>query len=184
MTLRRLLAVGAVLAVAAVVTYLVVIAQQAGGPDHRPDDRAAAEVRLRTFPTRTVRITDASGHTHLRCLWAALTEPQQRRGLMEVRDRTLQGRDGMVFAFGEPEQSGFWMRNTPVPLSIAYFDRRGRVVSTTDMAPCADSPSCPSYPPTGPYTVALEVPHGRLANLGVGRGSQLRVGGRCSATPH
>ena len=91
---------------------------------------------------------------------------------MEVRDRTLDHHDGMVFLFTQPQRTGFWMRNTPMPLSIAYFDRTGRFVSMADMTPCTDSPGCPTYFAARPYSSAIEVPQGQLARLGIAAGSR------------
>ena len=79
---------------------------------------------------------------------------------MEVRDPSLGGYDGMLFVFDQDEQVGFWMRNTPMPLSIAYFDGDGRFVSASDMAPCADSPAAPPTrrpAPTGTPSRSPEV---------------------------
>lgn len=113
-------------------------------------------------------ITGADGEPCEVCLLAALTPDQRARGLMEVTDPDLGGYDGMVFAFETDVTSGFWMRNTPMPLSIAYFDADGVLVSQTDMAPCPDEDAtCPSYPADGPFRYAVEVPQGRLADLGV-----------------
>ena len=61
----------------------------------------------------------------------------------------------MVFTFPEERTNGFWMRNTPTPLSIAYLDDAGEVVEALDMEPCDDSDDCPSYPP------GRAVPHRR-----------------------
>ena len=107
---------------------------------------------------------------------AALNALQRSRGLMTVTDPDLGGYDGMLFVFEAESEGGFWMRNTPMPLSIAYFDEAGAFVSATDMAPCGDSASCPSYDAGGAFRYALEVPEGRLAGLGVDEGSTLRVG--------
>jgi uncharacterized membrane protein (UPF0127 family) len=107
------------------------------------------------------------------CVWLAATPEQRERGLMEVTDSTLGGHEGMLFRFSAEHDGAFWMRNTPMPLSIAYFGADGGVVSSADMAPCADSSDCPSYPPDGPFQWALEVPQGRLADLGVTAGSTL-----------
>jgi len=131
---------------------------------------------LRGFSEVKATIADPSGRTCEVCLLAATTEAQRQRGLMEVTDRSLGGYDGMVFRFPADDQGAFWMRNTPMPLSIAYFDRSGALVSSTDMAPCADSPSCPDHPASGPYRAALEVPQGRLVDLGVtGKGAKLQI---------
>ena len=87
----------------------------------------------------------------------------------------------MVFVWDQDTTGGFWMRDTIVPLSIAWFDAEGAFVSSTDMAPCPDDePDCPIYEPAGPYRFALEVPQGDLDELGVGPGSRLALGGPCT----
>ncbi|MEZ5137660.1 MAG: DUF192 domain-containing protein [Acidimicrobiales bacterium] len=112
------------------------------------------------------------------CLLAAETPEQRERGLMEVTDPGLGGYDGMVFVYDAPTAGAFWMRNTPMPLSIAYFDIDGRLVSTADMAPCADSPDCRSYPADAPFAFALEVPQGGLEDVGVVGEATLELTGR------
>jgi uncharacterized membrane protein (UPF0127 family) len=123
-------------------------------------------------------ITASDGTVTGCCLLVAATDEQRQRGLMEVTD--LGGYQGMVFVFADDSEGGFWMRNTPTPLSIAWFDAEGAFVSATDMAPCPDDESdCPIYPPEGPYRFALEVFQGELDELGIGPGSRLRLGGDC-----
>lgn len=73
----------------------------------------------------------------------------------------------MLFAFDRDTSGGFWMRNTPMPLSIAFFAADGALVSTAAMAPCGDRADCPSYAAAGAYRYALEVPRGDLDGLGV-----------------
>lgn len=107
------------------------------------------------------------------CLLLAQTSEQRARGLMEVTD--LAGYPGMLFAFPADTQTGFWMRNTPTPLSIAYVDSSGAIVSTADMEPCADVPTCPSYPAAGPYRWAVEVPQGDLDGLGLTGDARLGI---------
>ena len=114
------------------------------------------------------------------CLLAALTAEQRGRGLMEVTD--LQGYEGMVFVYEEDVHNGFFMRNTPTPLSIAWVAADGSVVTIDDMAPCEDRDGCPSYFPTGPYRYAIEVFQGRLAELGITESSRVTVGGTCAPT--
>lgn len=111
------------------------------------------------------------------CALVAGTDEQRARGMMGRRD--LAGFDGMLFRFDADTTAAFYMRNVPVPLSIAWFDAEGRFVSSADMAPCPDQEGCPTYPPAGPYRLALEVLQGGLAPLGVGPGSSITVGGPC-----
>lgn len=124
-------------------------------------------------------ITAADGTVTGCCLLVAATDQQRRRGLMEVTD--LGGYQGMVFVWDHDVDGGFWMRNTPTPLSIAWFDADGAFVSTADMVPCsATADDCPVYPPDGPYRFAVEMFQGDLDALGVGPGSRLALGGECA----
>ncbi|MBL8779271.1 MAG: DUF192 domain-containing protein [Acidimicrobiales bacterium] len=107
------------------------------------------------------------------CLLLAQTPEERARGLMEVTD--LAGYPGMLFAFPADSEGGFWMRNTPTPLSIAYLDASGAIVSTADMEPCDDVPTCPSYPASGPYRFTVEVPRGELTGLGLEGPARLTV---------
>lgn len=85
---------------------------------------------------------------------------ERRRGLMgreDVPDGT-----GMLFLFEEAAPRSFWMKDTLVPLDIAWI-RDGHVVGVTTMPPCGSgTPQCPSYPSPGPVDAALEVPAGAL----------------------
>jgi uncharacterized membrane protein (UPF0127 family) len=91
-------------------------------------------------------------------------EPEVRqRGLM-LRPSVREG-TGMLFLFPADSEGGFWMRNTLVPLDIAYVAEDGTVVEVLTMVPCEEDP-CPSYAPDGPYRYALEVAAGVLTDLG------------------
>jgi uncharacterized membrane protein (UPF0127 family) len=66
------------------------------------------------------------------------------------------------------------MRNTLIPLSIAFFDAGGRFVSSADMEPCPDEvEDCPTTGADGPYLHAIEVAQGDLPGLGIGPGADL-----------
>jgi uncharacterized membrane protein (UPF0127 family) len=137
---------------------------------------------LRGFGEVQVTIIGEDGKPCEVCLMAATTEAQRRRGLMRVLDESLGGYDGMLFEYPTSVQGAFWMRNTPLPLSIAFFDDTGRMVSRTDMAPCGDSKDCPTYPPGAPYRFAIEMPQGRFPLVGIGRTASIRINARdCTA---
>jgi uncharacterized membrane protein (UPF0127 family) len=136
------------------------------------------------FEEVTVTVTLADGSTREWCLLLAATPESRERGLMFVTDPTLGGYDGMLFQFDEDGSGGFWMKDTRLPLSIAYVAADGSVVSTADMAPCPDGTErCPGYPPDGPYRYAVEVVQGRLDELGLEGDARLGVGGRSCAPP-
>ncbi|MGI8792839.1 MAG: DUF192 domain-containing protein [Acidimicrobiales bacterium] len=114
------------------------------------------------------------------CAWQADSDAERARGLMEVTDTSLDGHDGMVFRFDADHQGGFYMRNTRIPLSIAFFDAAGAFVAALDMEPCPDDVAdCPTYGPDQPYRTALEVPTGRLPTMGIGAGTRLELVGPC-----
>jgi uncharacterized protein len=151
-------------------------AARGAGLDEPPGP--ADRVLFGDFGEVAIAITAPDGTVTGWCLLLAETDGQRQRGLMEVTD--LQGFAGMLFVWEEDTQSSFYMRNTPTPLSIAWIDADGELVSTADMAPCADVEGCELYPAAGPYRFALEVPRGGLDDLGVVEGSRFAVGGSCA----
>ncbi|MFZ5475542.1 MAG: DUF192 domain-containing protein [Myxococcota bacterium] len=86
---------------------------------------------------------------------------ERERGLM-YRD-ALGADAGMLFVYPEARERSFWMRNTKVPLSIAYLDSRGIVVHLADMTPHDESP----VPSEAPAQYALEMNRGWFAAHGV-----------------
>lgn len=133
---------------------------------------------LRGFGEVAVTVTRPDGTTCELCLLSAISAPQRARGLMEVTDEGLGGYDGMLFEFPGKVDGAFWMRNTPMPLSIAYFDPKGGFVSSTDMEPCDDVATCPTFPASAPFQYALEVPQGNLGDTGAVEGATLRIDAR------
>ena len=112
------------------------------------------------------------------CVLVAETPQQRAQGLMHRQD--LGGYDAMLFVFPQETDATFHMRNTPLPLTIAFFDSGGVFVSSADMAPCGNSSRCPRYAATGRYRTAIEVPQGGLARLKIGPGARLVLGGTCT----
>ena len=94
---------------------------------------------------------------------------EQTRGLMY---RTELGEDrGMLFAYPDERKLTFWMKNTFIPLSIAYIDSKGRIVDILDMKPFDDKP--PHYVSSEPVQYALEVNKGFFEKQGVKIGDRV-----------
>jgi len=76
---------------------------------------------------------------------------------------------GMLFVFDDKQQHCFWMRNTPLPLSIAFIDDDGTIAHIADMAPKSDDSHC------SPRAVryALEMEQGWFAKKGLKAGSRI-----------
>jgi len=91
----------------------------------------------------------------------AATPQQRQRGLMERTHLAADG--GMLFVFEQPGRHCFWMRDTPLPLSIAFIDKAGRIASLADMQPRTETPHCPS----ADVRYALEVRQGEFQRRGI-----------------
>jgi len=99
----------------------------------------------------------------------AITPQQRQIGLMFRKD--MPTHEGMLFVFDEPSPQCFWMRNTLIPLSIAFLADDGTVVNLADMQPQSDASHCSAKP----VRFALEMNQGWFAKRGVKPG--MRFGG-------
>jgi uncharacterized membrane protein (UPF0127 family) len=97
---------------------------------------------------------------------------ERARGLMGRRE--LAADAGMVFVFPETTSGGFWMKDTLIPLSIAFYDGSGTILRVLDMEPCRVEP-CPLYDPGVAYRGALEVNQGAFDRWGVSPGDTLTL---------
>ena len=128
--------------------------------------------QVQGFGESTVVIRRADGSVCHLCTYVARTVVEHDRGLMEVTD--LAGHDGMIFEFDQAEPLAFWMKETVMPITAAWFGADGGFLAAYDMAPCPSATStCPSYGPAGPAQHVLEVPLGALESLRIGEGSKL-----------
>lgn len=94
-------------------------------------------------------------------------EEERRRGLMH-RD-SLPEDQGMLFVYSEERTLSFWMRNTNIPLDVAYLDRRGTIVDIRSMDPQTDR----LYESRQPAMYALEMNRGWFRDHGVGVGDRV-----------
>ncbi len=111
-------------------------------------------------------------------LWIANDTQERARGLMFITAKQMaplaDGTDrGMIFIFDHSVRNSFWMKNTIIPLDIAYIDNDGVVVNTYTMAPLDDRIN--QYPPEAPYRFVIELNSGRLAAMNVRKGTKLKL---------
>ena len=76
---------------------------------------------------------------------------------------------GMLFIFDEPQVHCMWMKNTLIPLSVAFIDDRGAIVNIEDMQPQTEDSHCAAQP----VRYALEMNRGWFKARGVKPGSRL-----------
>ncbi len=97
------------------------------------------------------------------------TEKEKERGLMF---REQMGKDeGMLFVYEGEEMLTFWMKNTRLPLSIAFIDKGGRIVDIQDMEPF----SLKTHTSARPARYALEMNRGWFAREGIKVGDMIKI---------
>jgi uncharacterized membrane protein (UPF0127 family) len=86
--------------------------------------------------------------------------------------RSLGESEGMLFMYDSPRMMSFWMKNTRIPLSIAFLDREGIIVNIEQMRPYDDSVR---YRSAAPAQYALEMNRGWFERNGVGVGDRVEI---------
>lgn len=123
----------------------------------------------RALPGRGRRVAVLSADGRAFTAEVASTPAAVAEGLM---GRTVLPPDhGMLFLFPAAERHAFWMRGTPIPLSVAFLRDDGTVVGTEDMAPFSED----RHAAPEPVRVALEMPLGWFSARGVAVGSRIRI---------
>jgi uncharacterized membrane protein (UPF0127 family) len=97
----------------------------------------------------------------------AATPDERSTGLMHRF--SLKPDHGMIFVFEHAEPQGFWMKNTFIPLSIAFIGSDGRIVNIDDMAPQDER----THWSSGPAQYALEMRKGWFAERGIVPGDRV-----------
>lgn len=120
----------------------------------------------------TVLIETSAGDEVVVPVEVADTPDEREVGLMNRP--SLPEDAGMIFLFEDDTSGGFWMKNTLIPLSIAFADADGTIVSILDMDPCEADP-CEIYDPGVSYRSALEVNQGAFGRWGVQVGDRLTL---------
>ncbi|MBN2511068.1 MAG: DUF192 domain-containing protein [Spirochaetales bacterium] len=97
----------------------------------------------------------------------AYTQEQQQQGLMNRK--RLGANEGMLFVYDYDKKMSFWMKNTSIPLSIAYITSEGVVKEIHDLEPYRLSPVNSRHS----VRYALELNQGRFSQLGIRPGMKI-----------
>jgi uncharacterized protein len=111
------------------------------------------------LPTRTLTVREQKFVVEV-----AATPETRATGLMHRF--SLRPDHGMLFVFEAPQPLAFYMRNTYIPLSIAFLDARGRIINIEDMQPKDES----THWSKGLAMYAIEMRQGWFAAKGIGAG--------------
>ena len=120
---------------------------------------AGADTRLKTA---TVRVGP-----HALKVEVVASDADRARGLMNRK--SLGRNEGMLFIFDEPAYHSMWMKNTLIPLSVAFIDAQGTILNILDMEPETLDP----HASAGPSIYAIEVNKGWFAEKKVKAGDKV-----------
>jgi uncharacterized membrane protein (UPF0127 family) len=116
---------------------------------------------------QTLPVVQLSAGMHLIRAEVAADMASRSRGLMFRK--SLAQNAGMVFVFDEASQHCMWMKNTLIPLSVAFLDDNGTIINIENMAPQTEDTHCAARP----ARYALEMDRGWFAARGVKPGAKL-----------
>lgn len=111
-----------------------------------------------------------SAGMHLIQAEVAETQEQRATGLMHRKSMPVNA--GMLFVFEQPGVQCFWMKNTLLPLSIAFVADDGSIVNIADMQPMSEASHCSAKP----VRFALEMNQGWFAKRAIKAGARLQGG--------
>jgi uncharacterized protein len=128
---------------------------------------AIVRAQLQSFPTASLAIVTASG-TRKFTVEVATTPAQQEQGLMFRQH--LAPDAGMIFDFGTPQTTSFWMKNTWIPLDMLFVAATGRIINIHERAvPRSLEPIASA----GPVRAVIELNGGTAARLGIKPGDHV-----------
>jgi uncharacterized membrane protein (UPF0127 family) len=108
-------------------------------------------------------------------LWVMDSTEKRREGMMFIESRDIKDDEGMIFIFKEVqligERSGFWMKNTPLPLDIVYIDKNFKVINVGAGKPYNED----SVTPRADYLYVVEVKGGLALKYGLTPGSVINI---------
>ena len=122
----------------------------------------AAPVAAQTLP-----VTQLSAGMHLIRAEVAADFGSRSQGLMHRK--SLGPNAGMLFVFDEAAPHCMWMKNTYIPLSVAFIDAQGVIINIADMTPHSEQSHCAARP----AVYALEMTQGWFAQRGIKPGAKL-----------
>ena len=140
------------------------VAPESAPENATPEITTQPQQKTKTF---ALFIVNSAGERVPLLVEVAETERQQQRGLMGRTE--LDANRGMLFVYDREQQLSFYMRDTLIPLSIAYIDARGTIIDIQDMQPLDET----SHPSAAPAKYALEVNQGFFEAHGIQVGDRL-----------
>ncbi len=125
----------------------------------------------RTFQLRDLQRADIRINGQTFRVWVMDTDAKRREGMMHLTDAEVQADEGMLFVFPDARTRSFFMRNTLIPLDIAYIGADRRILNIRQLQPRDET----SVPSDGPAQYALEVKQNTFGRLGIQSGMTVEI---------
>jgi uncharacterized membrane protein (UPF0127 family) len=138
--------------------------RRAGGDPAGPQNRRFAQQQATTMNLPRVRLSAGNEEIDV---YVASNQEERSMGLMFRKE--MPPDEGMLFLCDEPAVQKFWMKDTPLPLSIAFIDEDGTISKIDDMEP----ETLDSHSSGKPVRYVLEVNQGWFASKGIRPGMRL-----------
>lgn len=122
----------------------------------------------RTHQLKDLEVVEVTMGEHKFKMWVMDTDSKRMEGMMFLENKDFKDDEGMLFVFPGLATRNFWMKNTLVPLDIAYLNREKKVLNTYTMA--ALDTTTP-YPSKGGSQFVIEVRAGLFEKLKIGKGT-------------
>lgn len=128
---------------------------------------SAALLTLSAHAQNRLPVTELTAGFHRIEAEVAVDQASQAKGLMHRR--SMPANHGMLFVFSRTNHHCMWMRNTLLPLSVAFLDAQGKIINIEDMQPETEDNHCAA----SPARYALEMNIGWFAAKGIKPGFQI-----------
>ena len=128
---------------------------------------SAALLTLSAHAQNRLPVTELTAGFHRIEAEVAVDQASQAKGLMHRR--SMPANHGMLFVFSRTNRHCMWMRNTLLPLSVAFLDAQGKIINIEDMQPETEDNHCAA----SPARYALEMNIGWFSAKGIKPGFQI-----------
>ncbi|MGE0001747.1 MAG: DUF192 domain-containing protein [Fimbriimonadaceae bacterium] len=144
---------------------------QATGGQEQPKDQHR-KIEYRRFQLDDLDIAEVKFEETVIKMWVMDTDAKRAEGMMFVQDGDFKPEEGMIFVFKVAQPLSFWMRNTLVPLDIAYCDAKGVVLNTYTMRALDETSD---YSSRGNAMYAIELKAGLIKKLKIHAGDKFEI---------
>ena len=128
-------------------------------------------LKNRIYPLAELPVADLRVNGKPVKAWVVDDELKRAEGMMWLRDENVRQDQGMLFVFPKAQPMSFWMKNTLMPLDIAFISPKGKILNIQQGKPEDETP----LPSKGSALYVLEMKAGSMQALGAKPGSQIAI---------